>query len=92
MSVEYIGGILLHKGYWDCECDSSDGSYCHINPVGESHCNICDAEEENQPHSRAIEVSNMLRADLLGSGADASLLEEYTELERELILTEEQPS
>ena len=47
--------IELNENYWDCECQVD---YIHHKAV--LVCNICGADRDGQPDSRADEVLNHL--------------------------------
>ncbi len=52
--LEYIGNIVLHLGYWDCDCENN-----YIHPIEQNECVVCEALEDEQPNSRTDEVFAM---------------------------------
>lgn len=61
MKKEQVGDLVLTSDYWDCECEDN-----FIHPKSQKSCSRCGALAEDQPDSRANEVSDWIRKNKLG--------------------------
>ena len=56
IDIQFRQEVAFATGYWKCDCESH-----YIHPRAEGQCNVCNAFEENHPHSRLDELLNELR-------------------------------